>query len=90
MSVSGLVEAVGSVDSRWLLLAFLGALDAWAIALVLTSRAGGREKALWVAVILLCPIVGCLLWYVLGPKPNLVREERGEPAAGARDRRPAG
>lgn len=70
------MEALAAVDSRWLLLALLAALDLWAIILVIAARTGTREKALWSGVILLCPIVGCLLWYVLGPKPNLVRTHR--------------
>ena len=69
-------EAVGAIDSRWLLAAFLLALDAWAIGLVFGSGASRKERALWIVVLLLCPIVGCLLWYVLGPKPRLV--ERGD------------
>lgn len=72
-----LAAAVGTVDSRWLLLAFLLALDAWAIALVFSSRARLKEKLLWTGVLLLCPIVGCLLWYVLGPKPQLVKGGEG-------------
>lgn len=65
--------AVGAIDSRWFLLALLLALDAWAIGLVMAARASRREKTLWTLVLLLCPIVGCLLWYVLGPKPTLVK-----------------
>lgn len=68
-----LAEGLGALDSRWLLVAFLLALDLWAIGLVSASRAGRREKVLWTVVILLCPIIGCLLWYVLGPKPWLLR-----------------
>lgn len=68
---------VGTIDSRWLLLAFLLALDAWAIGLVLASGASRKERVLWTIVLLLCPIVGCLLWYVLGPKPQLVKPGKG-------------
>lgn len=65
-----------AIDSRWLLLVLLASLDSWAIALTIASRSDRREKALWTGVILLCPIVGCLLWYVLGPKPKLLRSRK--------------
>ena len=65
-----------AIDSRWLLLVLLVSLDSWAIALTIASRSDRREKALWTGVILLCPIVGCLLWYVLGPKPKLLRSRK--------------
>lgn len=74
-----LATSLGAIDSRWLLLAFLLALDVWAIGLVVASRASRKEKVLWTVVLLLCPIVGCLLWYVLGPKPWLLKRERGRP-----------
>lgn len=64
-----LVEGAARIDLRWVLAALMGALDVWAIALVLLSTAARREKVLWSSVIVLCPIVGCLFWFVLGPKP---------------------
>ncbi len=64
-----LVEVAARIDLRWVLAALLGALDVWSISLVLLSAAARREKVLWTSVILLCPIVGCLFWFVLGPKP---------------------
>ncbi len=63
-----LAEAVATIDSRWILLALLGVLDVWAGALVAFSSAPRREKVLWIGVIFLCPIVGCLFWFVFGPK----------------------
>lgn len=75
--MSELATASATIDSRWLLVALLAALDLWAIGLVVLSRASRREKTLWTGVVILCPIVGCLLWFVLGPKPWLLkREER--------------
>lgn len=58
------------IDSRWLLVGLLAVLDAWAIGFIVASRARRREKLLWCAVVILCPIVGCTLWYVLGPMPG--------------------
>lgn len=75
--MKGLAAAASTIDSRWLLVALLFALDVWAIGLVFASRATRREKVLWTVILIFCPIVGCLLWYVLGPKPWLLkREER--------------
>lgn len=68
--------AVGRLDPRWLLLGFLALIDIWSIGLVVASHASLRDKWAWSAVILFCPIVGCLFWYVLGPKPDLVGSSR--------------
>ena len=72
----GLAAAAAAIDSRWVLLALLLALDLWAITLVIASDAARREKLLWTLVLLLCPIIGCLLWYVFGPKPLLVKRRK--------------
>lgn len=42
-------------------------LDVFAIVQVLTSAAAPVEKLLWVLLILLLPVVGMILWFVLGP-----------------------
>lgn len=70
--MNAVLEAAGALDTRIALLAFLLALDFWVLGLVYRSDAAHREKALWTVVVLLCPVVGCVLWYVLGPKPRLV------------------
>jgi hypothetical protein len=67
--MNGVVEFAARIDLRWVLAALLVVLDVWAITLVLLSTSARREKVLWTSVILLCPIVGCLFWFVLGPKP---------------------
>lgn len=64
-----LLEAVNAWDSRWVLVALLLVLDVWAIGLIVRARPAPRVGLLWSAIVLLCPIVGCLFWYVLGPKP---------------------
>ncbi len=69
---------VVEVDTRIALAVFIAAIDLWSIGLLLRSDGSRREKALWSAVILLCPIVGCVLWYVLGPKPRLAPPEATE------------
>ena len=72
------LEDLAAVDNRLALAAFVAAIDLWSVGLLLRSEGSRREKALWTVVILLCPIVGCVLWYVLGPKPRLVPPEATE------------
>ena len=49
-------------------------LDIWAIVRTLQSGASTGSKVLWVVVILVLPLIGLLLWLLLGP--------RGRPATG--------
>lgn len=71
------VALAGRIDTRWLLVILIGALDLWSAGLALRSRASRRERFLWAAVILLCPIIGLMIWFVLGPKPMLVSASEG-------------
>lgn len=73
--MGALLDAAARVDSRWVLAVTLLLLDLWCIGLLLRSDGSARSKALWAGIILLCPIVGCVLWYVLGPKPDMLPEE---------------
>lgn len=43
-------------------------LDVWAIVRVLGSTASTGSKVLWVVLILLLPVLGLLLWLLMGPK----------------------
>lgn len=43
-------------------------LDIWAIIRLVQSTAGPGVKALWIIIILFMPILGLILWYLLGPK----------------------
>ncbi len=42
--------------------------DIYAIISILGSSASNGNKALWVIIIVLLPVVGFILWYFLGPK----------------------
>lgn len=42
--------------------------DVWAIVKTVQSRASTGKKVLWVVVILLLPILGLLLWLLMGPR----------------------
>lgn len=43
-------------------------LDIWAIVRVLQSGASTGSKVLWVVLILLMPVVGLILWWLMGPR----------------------
>lgn len=43
-------------------------LDIWAIVRVLQSGASTGNKVLWVVLILLMPVVGLILWWLMGPR----------------------
>jgi hypothetical protein len=43
-------------------------LNVWAIIKTVQSPAGTGAKVFWVVLILILPIVGLLLWLLLGPK----------------------
>jgi hypothetical protein len=70
--VSELLDAIAGVDTRVVLVAALLVLDVWAIGMTLASDASRKEKVLWSGIVILCPIIGCLFWFSLGPKPNLI------------------
>lgn len=71
--MSELVSVVSRLDMRWVLAGLLLALDVWCIGLVSRAGATRRDRWLWVGIILLCPMIGCMFWYVLGPKPDMLR-----------------
>ena len=41
--------------------------DAWAITRTLRSDAEPKSKIMWVAIVLLLPFVGMVLWILFGP-----------------------
>jgi hypothetical protein len=42
--------------------------DVWAIVKTVQSSASTGNKVLWVVVILVLPILGVILWFLLGPR----------------------
>ncbi len=71
--MSELVSVVSRIDMRWVLAGLLLALDVWCIGLLSRSGATRRDRWLWIGIILLCPMIGGIFWYVLGPKPDMLR-----------------
>lgn len=47
------------------------ALDIWAIINFLKSGAETGKKILWVLLIVLLPVVGLIIWAILGPRGNV-------------------
>jgi succinate dehydrogenase/fumarate reductase cytochrome b subunit len=56
------------VEINGLLGLILLILDVWAIVRTLSSGAGTGAKVLWVIIVLLLPLLGFILWLILGPK----------------------
>ena len=42
--------------------------DIWALINILQSSVGNDKKLLWVVVVVLLPLIGMLLWFVIGPR----------------------
>jgi hypothetical protein len=47
-------------------------LDVYAIVKIIGSGASTGSKVLWVVLILLLPLLGLILWWLLGPKSGRV------------------
>jgi hypothetical protein len=62
------LEFAAGLDSRLVLFVLLLVMDAWAGTMVFLSNAGRRDKALWIFILAACPIIGCIFWFVFGPK----------------------
>ncbi|MBC8648420.1 PLD nuclease N-terminal domain-containing protein [Pseudomonas stutzeri] len=46
------------------------ALDVWAIVSVLRSDATTGKKAMWVLLIVILPVLGLIIWGIMGPRGN--------------------
>ena len=44
------------------------ALDIWAILNIVQSSENTANKALWIVLVLLLPVLGLAIWYFAGPK----------------------
>jgi hypothetical protein len=43
-------------------------LDVWAIVSIVQSSASTGYKVLWIVLVLLLPVLGLILWLLLGPR----------------------
>ena len=41
--------------------------DIYAVLRIAQSSAGTGKKALWIALVIVLPILGLIIWYLLGP-----------------------
>lgn len=48
------------------------AADIWAIVNIVQSGASTGKKVLWILLILVLPVVGLILWLLLGPRGGRV------------------
>jgi hypothetical protein len=46
------------------------ALDIWAIVSVVGSRSSTGKKVLWILLVLFLPIVGFVIWLLIGPRAS--------------------
>jgi len=44
--------------------------DIYAVLKIAQSGAGDGKKALWIAIVILFPIAGVIIWYLAGPGRN--------------------
>jgi len=44
--------------------------DVYAVLQIAQSDGGNGRKALWIAIVVVLPVLGLILWYLLGPKPK--------------------
>lgn len=42
--------------------------DIWAIINIFQSAASNEKKLLWTVVVILLPVLGLILWFLLGPR----------------------
>ena len=43
-------------------------LDIWAIVNIVQSGATNGAKVLWIALVVLLPVLGLIIWFVAGPR----------------------
>lgn len=55
-------------DSLWGILVLIA--DVWAIVSISQSGATNGRKVLWIVIVILLPVLGFLLWLLLGPKSS--------------------
>ena len=57
-----------SVEINGLIGLLILAADLWAIISVVQSGASTGKKVLWILLVLVLPVVGLILWFLLGPR----------------------
>jgi hypothetical protein len=57
-----------SVQINGLIGLLILAADIWAIVSVVQSSASTGKKVLWILLVLILPVLGFILWFLLGPR----------------------
>ena len=57
---------LGQYGGLWGLLVLIA--DVWAIVSIVQSSVKTEVKILWVVIVALLPVIGFILWYLIGPK----------------------
>lgn len=47
--------------------------DIWAIVNIFQSSASNEKKLIWIVAVVLLPLLGLILWFLLGPRGNTRR-----------------
>jgi len=61
------IQVTGILGLLWLIVVI------WAILQVAQSSASGMAKLLWIILMLFLPVIGVILWFLLGPKASRMR-----------------
>lgn len=61
------IQVSGILGLLWLVVVI------WAIIQVAQSSATGMAKLLWIVLMLFLPVIGVILWFLLGPKSARMR-----------------
>ncbi|AXY43460.1 PLDc N-terminal domain-containing protein [Halomonas alkalicola] len=56
------IEVTGLLGLIWLIIVI------WAVVKVAKSSAGPVAKLLWILILLFFPLLGLIIWFLLGPK----------------------
>ncbi|MDC0737863.1 PLD nuclease N-terminal domain-containing protein [Cognatishimia sp. SS12] len=48
---------------------FVLVLNVWAIVSIVGSTASTTRKVIWTILVLLLPVIGFVIWLVIGPRP---------------------
>jgi len=57
-------------DSLWGIIVLIA--DVWAIVSISQSGATTGRKVLWIVIVIVLPVLGFLLWLLLGPKSRTI------------------
>lgn len=58
------MDLVGGIFALLILIADIGA-----IIQIAQSKAASGNKALWIVLVLVLPVLGLVIWFMLGPRP---------------------